>query len=265
MIKLVASDLDGTLLNEASELTPATKSTIAALKRRGIHFAIASGRSRVSAIKFQEELGVPMYLICNNGANIYDESGAAIYLAPMSPRIVGLVTRFLSARGVNYNGFDDKNLYIESRARGAIVSLEKAYFDLRAIDELAEFPAMTKLLAKGEEHEIRKAKEELTREAFAGELDITISHPRCLDVVDRKATKENGIRLIAENLGIAMSEVMAFGDADNDLGMLLAAGHPVAMGGSMLHQCGRFEHIAASHREDGVARYLREFFQLEER
>jgi Cof subfamily protein (haloacid dehalogenase superfamily) len=262
MIKLVVSDLDGTLLNEHSELTLRTRDAIRALKKRGIHFAIASGRSNVSARRFREELGIEMYLICNNGANIYDEYGNGIYKASMNPELVEKIIRFFSERDVNYNGFDEENLYIRSRIDAAIVSLENQYFDLKAIDELASYPAMTKLLAKGEEELIQRVREELLQEQFAVALDITISHPRCLDVVDRNATKGKGLRMIAQSLNVAFDEIMAFGDAENDLDMLLTAGHPVVMADSMLLGQPQFQYVAKSSRENGVAQYLEEYFDL---
>jgi len=262
MIKLVASDLDGTLLDGKSALTARTIGAVRKLHERGARFLIASGRSIVSVSAFREALGIPMFLICNNGANIYDEAGALIYKSPMSPALVEKISCFLADRGIDYNGFDENHLYIHSRKQGAIVSLENQYFDLKVMTELDWYPSMTKLLAKADEEIIQNVKRELEREDFAKELDLSISHPRCLDVVDKFATKGRGLRLVAEKLGMEKDEIMAFGDADNDLSMLESAGIPVAMEGSMLAASGRFKRIARPNTDDGVARYLEETFDF---
>ncbi|MDR3259932.1 MAG: HAD family hydrolase [Fusobacteriaceae bacterium] len=262
MIKLVVCDLDGTLLNENSEISDKTKITIKKLTEMGINFAIASGRSVVSVTRFRNELGIRMYFICNNGANIYNESGDVIFSAPMEDYTVEKIVKFLIDRNINYNGFDENNIYIHSLDSGRIVSLENKYFSVKEIIKMDYYPKMSKLLAKGEPDVILKAKEQMLKEDFAKDLDITISQPFCLDVVDKNATKGDGVKLLARNLGISTDEIMAFGDGDNDLNMLESVGHPVVMENAMESLKVRFNHVAESNRNDGVARYLERYFGL---
>jgi Cof subfamily protein (haloacid dehalogenase superfamily) len=262
MIKLVVCDLDGTLLNENSEITNETKAIIKKLTDKGIHFAIASGRSVVSVTRFRNELGIKMYFICNNGANIYDESGDIIFASPMDAHTVEKIVKFLIDRNINYNGFDENNIYIHSEESGKIVSLENKFFSVKEIVKMDHYPKMSKLLAKSEPDIILKTKEEMLKEDFANDLDITISQPFCLDVVDKNATKGDGVKLLANKLNIGTDEIMAFGDGDNDLNMLESVGHPVVMENAMESLKKRFCHVAGSNKEDGVARYLEKYFKI---
>ena len=77
-MKLVVSDLDGTLLNNESVVSEETKEIIKKLRAKGIEFAIATGRSFNSANKIRESMGIDIFLICNNGANIYGRNGELI-------------------------------------------------------------------------------------------------------------------------------------------------------------------------------------------
>ena len=77
-MKLVVSDLDGTLLNDDSEVSNETIQAIKRLKENGIEFAIATGRSFNSANKIRKKIGLEIYFICNNGANIYNKNGKMI-------------------------------------------------------------------------------------------------------------------------------------------------------------------------------------------
>lgn len=261
-IKLVVCDLDGTLLGTDSLLSDDSIKTINKLVNKGIGFAIASGRSKTSVSKIVDQLNISMYTICNNGANIYDEKWDTLHSLPMDGEIIGKIVNFLSERNINFNGFDEENIYVHSRNSNAIVSLERKFFQIIALDEIDYYPQMMKLLAKDDPQVISKIKNEMLKEEFSKELDITISQPFCLDIVDKNATKGLGIQLLAEKLNISCNEIMAFGDADNDLHMLETVGHPVVMENALIHLKEKFFNIAPPNIHNGVALYLERYFNL---
>ena len=78
-MKIIVSDLDGTLLDENSKITDYTRETIKKLNRLGVEIIIATGRGEASAIRFKNQLGIDTYIICNNGANIYDKDENMIF------------------------------------------------------------------------------------------------------------------------------------------------------------------------------------------
>lgn len=261
-IKLVVCDLDGTLLGTDSILSDASVKAINKLVNRGIGFAIASGRSKSSVSKIVDQLNISMYTICNNGANVYDSEWTTLHSLPMNGDTIRQVINFLAKRNINYNGFDENNIYIHSRDSGTIVSLERKFFQVIALDEIDYYPQMMKLLAKDDPQVISKIKDEIIKEDFSKELDITISQPFCLDIVDKNATKGLGIQLLAEKLNISCNEIMAFGDADNDLHMLETVGHPVVMENGLIHLKEKFSNIAPPNTNNGVALYLEKYFNL---
>ncbi|MGF6907705.1 Cof-type HAD-IIB family hydrolase [Fusobacterium sp. PH5-44] len=261
-IKLVVCDLDGTLLGSDSLLSEYSINTIHKLIHHDINFAIASGRSKTSVSNIVNQLAISIYTICNNGANIYDKKWTLLHSLPMKGEIIKKVVNFLSKRNINFNGFDENNIYINSKNSQSIVSLERKFFQVIALDEIECYPQMMKLLAKDEPDVISKIKNEIIKEDFSKELDITISQPFCLDVVHKNATKGFGVQLLADKLNISTKEIMAFGDADNDLHMLEIVGHPVVMENGLPNLKEKFSNIAPSNSNNGVALYLEKYFNL---
>ena len=102
-MKLVVSDLDGTLLNDDSEVSLETIQAIKQLKEKGIEFAIATGRSFNSANKIRKKIGLEIYLICNNGANIYNKDGQLIKNNVMPADLIRKVVRFLTENKIYKN------------------------------------------------------------------------------------------------------------------------------------------------------------------
>ena len=113
-MKLVVSDLDGTLLNDDSEVSNETVEMIKRLKENGIEFAIATGRSFNSANKIRKKIGLEIYLICNNGANIYNKDGQLIKNNVMPSELIRKVIKFLTENNIGYFAFDGSgiNFYV---------------------------------------------------------------------------------------------------------------------------------------------------------
>jgi hydroxymethylpyrimidine pyrophosphatase-like HAD family hydrolase len=94
------------------------------------------------------------------------------------------------------------------------------------------------------------------REAFGGELDITISHPEYLEFTAPGVNKGTALEWLAARLSIPLAQTMAIGDQHNDLEMLLAAGHGVAMHGAPEAVQRAARHLAPPSEEDGAARMI---------
>ena len=100
------------------------------------------------------------------------------------------------------------------------------------------------------------------KEQFSDIVDITISQPRCLDIVHKDCSKGKGIKLISEKMNIPLEKVMAFGDGENDFDMLQTVGHPVVMENGLDTLKAKISNIAPKNIENGVAQYLENFFNL---
>lgn len=258
-MKLVVSDLDGTLLNGQSMVTEHTKNTVKKLIDKGIKFAIATGRGEASAMRFRDDMGLSIYLICNNGANIYDDNENMIFERVIEKEIAHKIIEVLRKRRVTYNCFYHEDFYKDeydtedySRRIG---------FREHTLRDITECPPLHKIIIEEEPDVILSVNEEL-REKFSNEVEITISDPRCIDIVPKGCSKGNALALIAQEMNISMEKIMAFGDGENDLDMLKKVGHPVVMENAQEIVKKVVRNRAPKNIDNGVAKYLEKYFKI---
>lgn len=259
-MRLVVSDLDGTLLNEKSEISDRTRLVIRKLIESGVDFAIATGRGIGTVRAFKERIGHDIYLICNNGANIYDKEEETIFEKVITEDVTEKLIKYFREKKVTYNGFYKKNLFIDEGSEESILTIETG-FNLVRLKNAKEFPFMTKMIVKDDPEIIKELCYDM-RSKFSGYVDITISQPRCLDIVDKDCSKGKGIKLISEKLNIPLESIMAFGDGENDFDMLKVVGHPVVMENGLDIIKEKIENKAGKNIENGVAEYLEKYFNL---
>ncbi len=258
-MKLVVSDLDGTLLNMESQITTYTKTTVKKLVSSGIEFAIATGRGRASAVKLKKDIGLDIYLICNNGANIYDKEERSIFEKIIDKKTSQEIIKLLKERKVAYNGFIDDNFYRDEYDKNDYS--KRVDFMEHILFNIEDCPALHKIIIVENSDAILKINEEL-REKFSDVVEITISDPECIDIVPKECSKGNALKIIAQEMGIDMNRIMAFGDGENDLDMLRKVGHPVVMENAQEVVKKEINNTAPKNIENGVALYLEKFFNL---
>lgn len=258
-MKIIVSDLDGTLLDENSKITDYTRETIKKLNRLGIEFIIATGRGEASAIRFKNQLGIDTYIICNNGANIYDKDENMIFEKVISKDVTYELLKLLREEKVNYNCFFHEDFYRDeydktdySRRTGFI---EHVLVDLKDCSEL------NKIIIVDEEEIILNLSKKL-KDRFSHLVEITISDPTCVDIAPKDCSKGNALEILADTLNFNMDKIIAFGDAENDLDMLKKVGHPVVMENAQAIVKDSINNRAGKNSEDGVAKYLENYFQL---
>lgn len=255
-MKLVITDLDGTLLNDESLISEETKRTIQNLINSGVNFAIATGRGLKSTKVFRDIIGHNIFLICNNGANIYDKDENLIYEKYISEVHIKKIITYLKEKGIAYNGFYNDCLFLED----GIITKEKNFNTITLKDKNL-YPKMTKILIKDKPETIIKLQKDMIKK-FSDYLDITISSETTLDLVHKDCSKGNAIKLISKKLNIPFSEIMAFGDGGNDFDMLNIVGHAVIMENALTSLKKTFEHKTLKNTENGVAEYLKNYFNL---
>lgn len=264
-MKLVVSDLDGTLLNDDSEVSKETIEIIKKLKENGIEFAIATGRSFSSTNKIRKKIGLEVYLICNNGANIYDKAGKLIKDNVMPDILIRKVIKFLSENNIEYSAFDGSgiNFYIPKNTKVESEFLEEhiAHY-IRNLEDIEKLPALAKILIIEDNPERIYEIKDLIHKNFDDELEIVISADDCLDLNVKGCSKKGGVKYISEVLKINPRDVMAFGDSGNDYKMLKYVGHPVAMKDSFMAKRDIENKTDFTNDESGVAKYLQKYFNL---
>lgn len=256
-MRLIATDLDGTLLRDDRSLSARTRQSLARVEAAGIALVLVTARPPRFVKLLAEELGLHGAAICCNGALVYGiASGALLEHAPLASS--DACTLVVALRET----FPEVTFAIE---RGLDYGCEPAYLALGSLTEpqgdlLGDAIALcgqpvTKLIARHPQW----AADELypTALRLAGKRAVvTYSSPRFLEFSASGIDKATTLARYCERLGIAPSEVVAFGDMPNDIPMLLWAGRGVAVANAHPEALAAADTITASNMEDGVAQYL---------
>lgn len=235
-IRMIALDIDGTIVDEDLILGPRIRRVIGAALDRGVRVSLVTGRMATSAMRYARTLGLVDPIVAYQGA--------LIRAMPLPGRRVGrlLVHKPLAAevarRAISWslaNGFDPHVNHLETfviRADDPRVDDYSAFLGApaRRVPDIgnAVVRPVTKVLAAAE---APRAMESLAvaRATFAGEADVTVSHPRFLEFVAPGVSKGRAVRWLARRHGIPLDQALAIGDHLNDLEMIAAVGHGAAM------------------------------------
>jgi Cof subfamily protein (haloacid dehalogenase superfamily) len=261
-IRLVVLDLDGTLIGDDFGIGPRTHAAVRDALGRGVDVAIATGRMPTSAMVFAAPLGLTAPLIGYQGALIRTmpqagrKLGRILVHTPLAAGLAREIITWSRQRGLDPHlnhlerfiiRADDPMLDDYSRFTGARAILVPDY---DAIDH-----PVTKILAPGEEPLVAAALAE-ARVAFAGRAMVTISHPRFLEFVAAGVSKGRAVRWLARRLGVPLDQTMAIGDERNDLEMIAAVGHGVAMPTAPNEVRSVARYIAPPLEEEGAAQMI---------
>ncbi|MEY9096103.1 Cof-type HAD-IIB family hydrolase [Paenibacillus sp. RC84] len=238
--KLVALDMDGTLLNEEKQVSPANREAIYAALEAGVTVIFSTGRGVQSALPYAEELKLETPIVSVNGSEVWK--------APHD-----LLKRTLLDLDLVKRMYD---LAIEHDTWYWAYSVEGMYNR----DNWAEDITKPEWLKFGFYTENKESLEIIRGElARWGELEITNSHPDNLELNPKGISKASGIEEVCKLLGIEMSQVIAMGDSENDIAMIRAAGLGVAMGNAQDGVKRIADLVTVTNDEDGVAKIIQEY------
>ncbi|WP_225047177.1 HAD family hydrolase [Lacticaseibacillus kribbianus] len=254
-IRLIASDMDQTLLKSDKQLPAGTFDRIRALAAAGIEFVADSGR----AVYTLEAMFAPvldaMTLVAENGA-VIKRHGELLATNLMRPADYHEVVRATQARqlGVPLICTLDSTLFAEAD-RG--VQQEMSHFiatmgfipDLLALTE--DVPKATVYFAAGDAYTQADA---FYRPHFGDRLAVTVGGPTFIDLMAPNVNKGRALRQLGAKLGIAPAAMMAFGDTDNDIEMMQTVGYGVRMANATPNMAAHTNYRTASNDEAGVLR-----------
>lgn len=265
MIKLIASDLDDTLLELDGTISAENKRMIKKALDEGVIFTIATGRMFTSAARYGLELGLSpkQPIICYNGALIKRLSGETLYEQPLAVDVATSFVSYGQERKWSINAYYNDELYV-SRLDEKIE--EYANFTgvgVREVGDLAAFIrdgdlSLSKLLVIGDPQKIPAWGEEVKR-LFQAKAQITQSRAKFIEVTSPTAHKGKALLWLAQFFGFKQEEIMAIGDSHNDLTMVQMAGLGVAVANARQTVKKAAHHITAAHTENGVARAIEKF------
>lgn len=264
-IKLVVSDLDGTLLNSDGVLHPYTKEIIAKLGDFGILFTLASGRNMPGIRAYAEELKVKIPLILANGCIIQSLNGQIHHRSSIPEAITRKVLAITDREGNDVIAFVDDRMYYKQRSaniESVLGKLKDGIIEVGSWQQAEEIiPNVNKLMIVDWEDVARL---DYLEHIFAVELNHQADYLRNnlhhLDIMPKGVSKATGLAALAQELGIQMHEVLAFGDFDNDAEMLAQAGVGVAVANASEQAKSRADLIIGSCAENGPAMFLEKLY-----
>jgi Cof subfamily protein (haloacid dehalogenase superfamily) len=252
-IRLVAVDLDGTLLDDAKQVSDQTVEALGCLPAKGIRTVIASARPPRSVRHIYARLGLDTWTINYNGALIWDEpSRRAVYHQPMPSDIVRQIID--RARG-QFNGVlvgcEVLDQWFTDREEQTYTTETGRLFRPDGVMPLGQFcnQPITKLLLLGEATLLRGL-EPIFYEY--PQVNAVRADPELIQVMDCCASKAAALQLVADHYAIPMQQVMAIGDAANDVPMLEIAGLAVAMDNAHPAVKSVADWVAPSNNDHGV-------------
>ncbi|MBI2939234.1 MAG: HAD family phosphatase [Chloroflexi bacterium] len=258
-IRLVALDLDGTILPRGGAISDRVVAVVRAVVASGVHVTLASGRMFRLVQPYAERLTIRTPVICYGGALIREPDGGQPLYEQGIP--IPLAREVVAAgRGLGHH----VNVYIEDDLFVEAVSPDHPMYEAllrtgaRAVGDLERIlttePHHMALVTPGDPKSLVLR----LRERFDGALNVTSGHPRMAELDHPAVSKGAGLRLVAERLGVDRSEVLAGGDDWNDQSMLEYAGLGVAMAGAPPEVQAAARVIAPPIEEDGIAQVLEE-------
>ncbi|MCR1898695.1 Cof-type HAD-IIB family hydrolase [Irregularibacter muris] len=262
--KLVGTDMDGTLLDDEKIVSNKTMEVLKKMGERGIHLALITGRIHYSPKAYAKKLNLKASIIGNNGAYIEYEDGT-IDIVEIDKKLVMETLSHVEELGLDYNFVTTEKLYYYPMARkhtyyygdnemirqSHLVHYEiiKSYKEIEKIKE--------PILKIHVFHNDFKKLEELTKTMpHKDQYDITSSGEDLIEFCHKDASKGNALKSIANYYNISMEEVVAIGDAGNDMSMIQEAGLGIAMGNAMDILKEKADYITGSNQEHGVAQVI---------
>jgi len=254
--RLIALDVDGTLLNDDHELTPRVRAAVRAAAEAGAEIVLCTGRGSTSALPVLGELGLRGTMITHNGASVVDsETREVLHDTVISHELASRYTDYCRERGIHFDMNTAFDLYVDNVGEEA----EAMYRNLRARPIRREYEeGMPERLVKLSVFAARDVMDGVEKDwnTWGGALQSIRSGDYFIDVQHPDASKGRALERLAALRGIAREQVLAMGNYYNDTGMLAFAGRGVAMANSPDEVKAIADEIALSNNEDGVAAVL---------
>ena len=255
-VRLVASDLDGTLLRPDETVSERTRAALAAARDARITVVLVSGRPPRSLGPIAERIGVGGIAICANGALVWDlDTGTMVDSSPLAAELAARLVRTLreAIPGVLFAVELEGCFGREAGWSDGLVAAPPAVLEADAL-ELIRGPVI-KLLVRHPNLPFAEVAER-ARAAVGNDAVATWAGLRLVEISAAGVTKAFALERLCHRLGVAAGEVVAVGDMPNDLAMLAWAGTAVAVANAAKEVLDAADEVTAANTEDGVALLL---------
>ena len=260
-IKLLATDLDDTLLNDQFMVSQQNKEAIFKAVEQGVIVTIATGRMFSSALPFAKQLGINVPIITYNGALVkYCNTGEVLFEQPIDPEVVGEILELFREKNWYIHLYVNDILYVKEHCEKAQGYEKLAGIKAEVVgDKIYDFrEGILKMLAIAEPEQMKEVAKTV-QTTFKGRVFAPQSKENYLEIVDPNINKAIALDFLAKKLNVRQEEVMAIGDSNNDLDMIKYAGFGVEMGNAFETVKAVADVVTCSNEESGVAAAIEKF------
>lgn len=268
-IKLIAIDMDGTLLNSKNTISLRTREVIEKASNAGVKIILATGRILKSAINYSNILGLRKPIIASNGAVVVDENRRKIYERSLDLDLVDKVIDIGDREKVYYHFYDEDtfyaNIYIEEvvkfyNSEEGIDEVDRISFnifkDRQEIIKKKDLNIYKFLFLDEDRNRLKGLREKLTN---IEEINVSSSWNNNIEVMGKDVSKGRSLERLCNDLNILPEEVMTIGDNENDISMLNYAGLGVAMENAKEEVKEIADIITLNNDKDGVAEVIEKY------
>lgn len=265
MIKLIAADLDGTLLTTDKRLPPDFGYVLNELNRRGIMFVAASGRQYYTLRRQFNEFQKDMTIIAENGSSVFCGDNNII-CEPIDPeKTKHILDRVYSLGNISPILCGFNSAYGEARNLSVITDIKMFYSEYKTVDSLYDILTRDRIL-KFALHCSDGAEEfyDMAMRDFSDEYGVFLSGPKWVDIMKKGVSKGSAIDKICKIYGINKEECVAFGDYMNDFEMMSHCGETYAMANAYPELKKVCKYECKSNDEYGVTEKIKEILNIKQ-
>ena len=260
MIKLIALDLDNTLLSEDNTIPADVLSLLRRCIQHEITIVIATGRLLYSALKYAEEISPACKILCYNGSLITQPDGSELFSATLSTDIMKKIVIFCKERNLYCQFYKDHKILVEKITEGTTIDPDLLNTEAIEVHDFNnyEFQPSPKAMIVVKPEELQHLQNELSQ--FLGNcVYLAQSQSYLIEIMPAGINKANSLALLCKKLGISPDEVMACGDNTNDAEMIKWAGTGVSVSNSVDSLKAAADYVCRNKRSAGVAEAIKKF------
>ena len=263
-VKLIAFDLDDTLLNDNREITDLNVQAIRECAQKGIYIVLCSGRAENAILPFVRRLEIAgmetgRYLIAINGCSVFDlHLRQNVFCRKVEPEVLVRTNQLAEQFGFKSEVYTPDTIYYREATEWTKLDVDLCGLNGVAVPDYESFlkQGFTKMLVPGEPAELLKL-QKILRDEFKEHAVIFTSKPYFLEILPPNCGKGEAVSWLANKLGIPMSQTMGFGDSMNDESLIRMTGHGVAMSNGLQEIKSIAPHITThDNNHDGVGHFI---------
>lgn len=255
MYKLIALDMDGTLLNEKHKVNGRVKDALFRIREMGVKVILSSGRGYKGIKGYIDELDIKDLVISMNGAAVTDYTGQKlIFSQHMEPDVSREVIRLSYEYDIYNILFINSDMYVDEINEKGLFFEKHDRIRLKAVGNLYDFynsEPVGKMLLIGESNKLTMLREALYK-SLGNRVNLTFSLPYFLEAYSPLVNKGVMLEKVCGYYGINRDEVIAIGDGENDISMIEYAGLGIAMGNASQAVKDKADFVTRTNVSDGV-------------